>query len=310
MTNGQLSLRRRVHASAHRGLVLGSRRLAPVLLPLNTVGGRGYHRGVPPSVPVQLYCVYRARNADLVRRLVAGLPAGSAAHLHALDAVCPALAEHTRSGGPGERMALLNRLLAEHPPAPGRPVLVTDDDVCFVGAGAARFGGFATLGGFDIAQPAHQPGSEATFFVTRVVPLSTARETRFVEVGPVVFFAPRVLPRVLPFPADSGMGWGLDVAWSLLRAEGFRLGVVDATPVVHHGPVGAAYDTAAADAAQREHLRRAGVGSAHELATNVGRTWRPWQRLPRWPAQPTPVEDPSARPPAEGGSTPPPAGDR
>ncbi len=270
-----------VREAAYRWFALGTRRAAPLLLPLNTCGPRGYHRGRIQPRPVAHYCIYRRSNAGLVTALVRDLPAGSLVALHALDETAPELAAMTRAVGPGPRMALLDALIRRHPPL-GRPVLITDDDISFVGTGACRFSGYAAAAAFDIAQPAHQPTSHATFFVTRVVPLSTARETRFVEIGPVVLFSPRVQPHVLPFPADAGMGWGLDVAWAGLREQGYRLGVIDATPIIHHGPVAAAYDQAEARAAQQQHLLRAGVSSAHELAGNVGRTWRPWQRQPRW----------------------------
>lgn len=78
------------------------------------------------------------------------------------------------------------------------------------------------------------------------------------------------------------MGWGLDVRWSRLRDDGFRLGVIDATPVVHHEAVAAAYDRSGEYAAQRRHLDEAAVESPHELDANVGLTWRPWQTQPRW----------------------------
>lgn len=179
-------------------------------------------------------------------------------------------------------MPLLQHLLDTHPPAPGQHVLISDDDVVFIGTGARRFPGLGALGDFDLCQPAHATGSEHSFRVTRAEPLSTARETTFVEVGPVVLMSPAAQALVLPFPEDAQMGWGLDVRWSGLRRQGLRLGVIDATPVRHFGRVAADYDTGPEAETYGRHLREAGVASAHDLARNTGRTWRPWHAAPRW----------------------------
>ena len=56
---------------------------------------------------------------------------------------------------------------------------------------------------------------------------------------------------LLPFP-DLRMGWGLDVHWAALAAQrGWRIGVVDATPILHLRPAADAYprDAAVAEAA-------------------------------------------------------------
>ncbi|MBM6404309.1 hypothetical protein JQN72_08660 [Phycicoccus sp. CSK15P-2] len=257
-------------------------RVGPALVALDARTGSRMHRCADGPVPWVLYCVYRRRNADTVRRLVEHRPPGSRVVLHALDESAPELAAWTASHGPGRRMPLLQSLVDRDPPLDGEWVVVADDDAVFVGGQVGAFVRLAAAGALDIAQPAHVHDSIHSFRVTRAVPLSTVRETRFVEVGPVVAFSPGVRHRVLPFPSDARMGWGLDVAWTLVRRDGFRLGVVDATPVRHHGAVAAEYDDADEYTFQERYLAEAGVESSHELATNTGRTWRPWQRQPRW----------------------------
>ena len=254
----------------------------PLVLRANTLGGRGYHLGAVAPARVSGYCVYRRRNAQVVSEFVAGWPPHTAIHLHALDATADELRSATLSSGPGDRMPLLQRLIDTHPPRPGDIVMIFDDDVVFVGGGADRIAGLMTTAGFDIAQPAHVASSNLNYKVTEVVPLMTAREVGYVEVGPVVLFSPRAQAWVLPFPADARMGWGVDVSWTLLRDKGIRLGVIDATTIRHLGTVGTAYDNAAEERFQAPFLARAGVGSAQELAGNTGATWRPWQRRPRW----------------------------
>lgn len=256
--------------------------LGPGMLWMNTAGSHGYHRARPADVPVTAYCVYRSTNADAVSTLIDGLPSGSLVHLHALDRVAPILDQFTREIGPGARIPLLQNLLDKYPPVLEQHVVIADDDVTFIGTGARRFPGLGVLAEFDICQPAHTPDSEHSFRVTRAEPLSTARETTFVEVGPVVLLSPKAQALVLPFPEDAQMGWGLDVQWSGLRRNGLRLGVIDATPVHHFGRVAADYDTGPEAEVNARYLREAEVASVHDLAHNTGRTWRPWQRAPRW----------------------------
>jgi hypothetical protein len=64
-----------------------------------------------------------------------------------------------------------------------------------------------------------------------------------VEIGPLTAFSAAVADQLLPFPPLS-MGWGLDAHWGALAQErGWRLGVVDATPIRHSSRVTAsAYD--------------------------------------------------------------------
>ena len=72
------------------------------------------------------------------------------------------------------------------------------------------------------------------------------RESRFVEIGPVTAFAAPVFDALLPFP-ELRMGWGLDLHWgALAREQGWRAGIVDATPVLHTAPVGGGYERTAA----------------------------------------------------------------
>ena len=83
------------------------------------------------------------------------------------------------------------------------------------------------------------------------------RETRFVEIGPLTAFGRRAAAELLPFP-ELRFGWGLDLHWAALAAErGWRLGVVDATPVRHEAAtVGSAYRTADARAEAASFLAR------------------------------------------------------
>jgi GT2 family glycosyltransferase len=156
----------------------------------------------------------------------------------------------------GSKFEHLNDLLAEHPPAAYDWVLVLDDDVGLPARFLDRFLAAAEAAGLVLAQPAHRRRSHAAWQVTRRVAGATARETNFVEIGPVTAFARPAAEALLPFPAEAGMGWGLDAHWgAVARARGWRIGIVDATPIAHTlRPAAATYPRAAAAAAARAFL--------------------------------------------------------
>jgi GT2 family glycosyltransferase len=149
----------------------------------------------------------------------------------------------------------LNALLSAHPPAGHDWLLVVDDDVALPPGFLDGFLFCAERFDLRLAQPAHRRRSHAAWDVTRRRRGSVVRETAFVEIGPVTAFHRETFDRLLPFPGLR-MGWGLDVHWAALaREEGWRLGVVDATPVAHAGaPAGAGYDRDRAIAEAAEFL--------------------------------------------------------
>ena len=137
----------------------------------------------------------------------------------------------------------LNLLLAAHPPESFDWLLVIDDDVELPAGFLDRFLFCAERFGLRLAQPAHRRRSHAAWDVTRRQALSLARQTSFVEIGPVTAFAAGTFPELLPFP-DLRMGWGLELHWAALaRERGWPIGVIDAVPVRHAQPaVGDRYE--------------------------------------------------------------------
>jgi GT2 family glycosyltransferase len=139
---------------------------------------------------------------------------------------------HTDAGDRG-RFQNLNGLLASHPPEGYDWLLVVDDDVELPRGFLDAFIFFAERFGLMLAQPAHRRRSHAGWEVTRRQPATVVRETAFVEIGPVVAFHRSTFGELLPFP-DLRVGWGLDLHWSAVaRRQGWRIGVVDATPIQH-----------------------------------------------------------------------------
>ncbi len=156
----------------------------------------------------------------------------------------------------------LNRLLAAHPAGECDWLLVVDDDVVLPRGFLDRLLFLAERFDFDLVQPAHRARSHAAWRVTRRHAGSVARQTPFVEIGPVTALARATLPELLPFP-DVRMGWGLDLHWAALaRRHGWRCGVLDAVAIAHvAAPAGDAYSREAAVAearallTERPHLR-------------------------------------------------------
>jgi GT2 family glycosyltransferase len=160
------------------------------------------------------------------------------------------------AGAPGQgKFENLNGLLTAHAPAQHDWLLVMDDDVVLPPGFLDRFLFLAERFDLSLAQPAHRRHSHAAWSVTRRRPASAVRETAFVEIGPVTAFRADTFDALLPFP-PLRMGWGLDVHWAALaREHGWRLGVVDAVPVLHAlAPAAAAYPRDAAIAEARAFL--------------------------------------------------------
>ncbi len=181
-------------------------------------------------------------------------------------------------GPPGARGKFqnLNRLLAAHPADGCDWLVVLDDDVVLPRGFLDRLVYLAERLDFQLVQPAHRARSHAAWRVTRRRAGVVARQTPFVEIGPVTAFARATLPVLLPFP-DVRMGWGLDLQWAALaRAHGWRCGVLDAVAIRHSvAPAGAAYARADALAEARTLLAGQPHLSAAEaqLTLHTHRRW-------------------------------------
>ena len=182
----------------------------------------------------------RRAAAAAPRRRVLALAVEHADRPNLLDRACTELARSHHSltvatsdiGGRG-KFQNLNRLLSAHPAAGHDWLLMLDDDVAIPAGFLDVFVFLAERFDLRLAQPAHRARSHAAWQVTRRRPGSVVRQTRYVEIGPVVAFHSSTFSTLLPFP-DLRMGWGLDHHWAALAAaNGWRAGVIDATPIRH-----------------------------------------------------------------------------
>jgi GT2 family glycosyltransferase len=205
-------------------------------------------RHEPPLRKVLAIGVVRPEHAELAERIAREL-------LHSRHEV------ELRTCPPGElgKFQNLNRLLAER--ADGSPMqghdwlLVVDDDIELPRGFLDRLLFLSERFSLQLAQPAHRSRSHAAWPVTRRRPGSVARETRFVEIGPVTAFARATFETLLPFP-ELRMGWGLDAHWAALAHEhGWRCGVIDAVAIGHRAaPAAETYSRETAIAEAREFL--------------------------------------------------------
>jgi hypothetical protein len=222
-------------------------------------------RRMPPKRRVLVLGIERPEHRELVQRMRAEL----ARSRHDVE---------TRLKAPGDRGKFenLNLLLEAHPLRDRDWLVVLDDDIALPPNFLDRLLFLAERFGFDLVQPAHRRASHAAWRVTRRQPGSLARETQFVEIGPVTAFARRTFSTLLPFP-DLRMGWGLDMHWAALaREHAWRCGVIDAVAIRHRAaPAASAYSREQALAEARSFLAH----RPHLSAGEAQRTLTTYRRL-------------------------------
>ena len=162
------------------------------------------------------------------------------------------------------KFKLLNQLLAQEELKNYDFIVFADDDVvlpqgfleCYLDA-QRRYD-------FALAQPARAWHS---FYDHKMVvrkPWLKARETRFVEIGPIFSLDTRAARALLPFDESSPMGYGFDFCWPVQMAKaGLKMGIIDAVSVDHSfRPQGASYSAAQNNAvmdgylSERDHLSK------------------------------------------------------
>lgn len=234
---------------------------------------------------VSLIGVYRRPNVPYVGELVGvALERGWPTAWWALEVVEPELADVTVGVGQGTRLSLLNEL-AEHVPNHGY-LVVSDDDVMFTRGNLDSLVALCDRARLDLAQPARSDDNvrfelNVAHAITRARRLSRVRLTTFVETGPLVVVGPRWRDRILPFPEERGMGWGVELDWHELWKGGCVLGIVDDVRIAHLGDPGSEYDAGVEAARIHEELARRRYEGWKDLQRTVG-VWRPWTRTPPW----------------------------
>lgn len=214
--------------------------------------------------------VYRCGSAQRVCDLIDPLPNDAIVRLWALDEIDDRLRASTVGCGPGGRLDLLNRLIESTQPTRCDLLILADDDVSFVVGDLLRCLRIGRWLGFDLFQPAHSRRSRAAHMLTRKRWFLVGRGTTFVEEGPLVVLSAAAQRRLLPFPDDFGMGWGIEVRWQEFASE-LRFGVVDAVALRHERPGEYGYDAVSERSRLRAELARAGLTDLKDIQREVSR---------------------------------------
>lgn len=162
-----------------------------------------------------------------------------------------------RQTSPASKFILINRLLGLVDPEAFEFVFVCDDDIYLPDRFVDDYLYHVIAHDFALAQPARTPDSFIDHVFVRRLGGIAARQTRFVEIGPLFSMRRDTIRWLTPFNEESPMGWGYDFAWPCLAAaHDFKLGIVDCMAVAHtlRKPV-SHYSYADADRQRRTYLQ-------------------------------------------------------
>jgi hypothetical protein len=113
-------------------------------------------------------------------------------------------------------------------------LLVCDDDVILPSGFLDEYLACVQEFNFALAQPARTHSSHVDWPFVEQLDGLRGRQTRFVEIGPVISIRRDLFGHILPFDESTPMGWGFDFVWpSVVEAHGLEMGIIDATPVAH-----------------------------------------------------------------------------
>jgi GT2 family glycosyltransferase/glycosyltransferase involved in cell wall biosynthesis len=151
---------------------------------------------------------------------------------------------------------LLNTLLSGENLSQFEFVVIVDDDIAICAHFLDKFLSLQTRFDLRLAQPARTANSHIDHGIVRRVEGALARQTLFVESGPVVSVHRSAFPILFPFDMASPMGWGYENVWAYrLSKHSLPMGIVDAYPVDHSLRAPATcYDRSQAQEAQQRLL--------------------------------------------------------
>lgn len=132
------------------------------------------------------------------------------------------------------KFVILNRVLGSTNLCDYDYVIITDDDIELPPFFLDRYLAWVEKYDFALAQPARTHDSYIDHRFVEQLNGITARQTRYVEIGPLFSVRADALPILMPFDVTTPMGWGYDFTWPLaMEAAKLKLGIVDAVPVNH-----------------------------------------------------------------------------
>ncbi|MGH8764071.1 MAG: hypothetical protein ACREUR_12725 [Nitrosospira sp.] len=136
---------------------------------------------------------------------------------------------------PSPKFLLLNQLLKAVNLHDFEYLIVSDDDIQLPPGFLDRYLALISRYGFAVAQPARTHDSYIDHWFVEQLDGIDARQTRFVEIGPLFSLHRSAFDYFLPFDETSPMGWGNDFVWPVLvEKNNLRMGIGDAVPVAHN----------------------------------------------------------------------------
>jgi hypothetical protein len=149
-----------------------------------------------------------------------------------------------------EKFHIINNLLEKFNPSDFDYIMICDDDVTVSNNFIDDYFDILTKAQFDLSQPARTWKSNLSHPITRRHFYCSARQTDFVEIGPIFVLARRAFETLLPFQEDAPMGWGINSLWQKMANQGsIRAGIIDCVPVDHAmRGTGALYDISSFEA--------------------------------------------------------------
>ncbi len=132
------------------------------------------------------------------------------------------------------KFQILNDLLGKEDLAEYEYVLIMDDDIVLPDQFLDRFIALQTDLNFALAQPARTGNSYLDHPIVEQQWGVAARQTLFVEIGPVVSVHRSAYELIFPFDLTSPMGWGYNNVWPCLLAKhDLKMGILDLLAVEH-----------------------------------------------------------------------------
>jgi len=154
------------------------------------------------------------------------------------------------------KFAVMNRLLADIDWESYEYLIISDDDILLPAGFVDGYLSLQTESSYLLAQPARTENSYIDHPIVGRQRGLRARQTLFVEIGPLFSVHRSIVPLLLPFDLTSPMGWGYEYIWSReLSERGLKMGILDAFPVDHSlRPPHAHYAWSVADANRKQLL--------------------------------------------------------
>ncbi|MEW5058165.1 MAG: hypothetical protein AB1Y25_11125 [Cycloclasticus sp.] len=154
------------------------------------------------------------------------------------------------------RSSLINSLLEQFSDQEFDYIIIVDDDIRLPKDFLDQFLLRQEQYDFALAQPARTAESVISHQITTQNLELCARQTLFVEIGPLVSIRRDAQSLLLPLNTESPMGWGLDYVWPVLLTESNKeMGIIDCVPVAHTlRDTGGSYDSGKAMKEMRSFL--------------------------------------------------------